>query len=55
MSGNMEKGWEVFDGLGEVDGGWGNGEVFIRREGRGDKEGIGGGNGMREKDRLEKM
>jgi len=42
MKGNSEKGWEIFDGLVEVDRGWENGEVFIRKESGVGKKVIGG-------------
>jgi len=55
IRGNSEKGWEIFDGLVEVDGGWENGEVFIRKEGGVGKKVIGGEKEVKEEGVLEKM
>jgi len=52
---NGEKEWEVFGGLVEVDGGWENGEVFIRKRGGEEKKMIGEGEKAEEKSVLGRM
>jgi len=53
MRGSQKDSWEVCDGLVEVDGGWENGEVFIRREGVLEKKVIGKEKGVGNNERLE--